>query len=333
MKPLIDVIGVGNAIVDVISSVPESFITQHGLVKGAMTLIDSKRASELYAAMPAGVEVSGGSAANTMVGVASYGGTAAYIGKVRADQLGEVFAHDIRAAGVAFDVHPAASGPPTARSLIQVTPDAERTMNTCLGISALLKPSDIDTSVVASARITYCEGYLWDVQVAKNAIRTAIAAARDAKRTVAMTLSDSYCVNRHRGEWLDLIDDSVDMLFSNEAEARALTLCDDLDAACKKLAAIAAIVVVTRGAEGSIAMSGQDVVQVPAAPVLQIVDLTGAGDLYAAGFLRGLSIGAPIDRCAELATVAASEVISHTGARPLTPLSQLASTDTPTAPP
>ena len=223
-EPSLDVVGVGNAIVDVIASVPESFIRQHGLDKGSMTLIDAERALSLYAAMPAGVEVSGGSAANTMAGVASFGGAAAFIGKVGADQMGEVFVHDIRAVGVDFDVPAASSGPPTARCLIQVTPDAEKTMNTCLGISAFLEPEDIDADTVASARITYCEGYLWDVEVAKRAIRVAIAAARDAGRVVSLTLSDSWCVERHRGEWLDLIDDCVDIVFANEAEACSLLL-------------------------------------------------------------------------------------------------------------
>ena len=324
MEPVFDVVGVGNAIVDVIAAVPESFVSAHRLAKGSMTLIDARRADELLAAMPTGVEAPGGSAANTMVGVASFGGWAAYIGKVRADRLGEAFARDIRGAGVAFDVPPAPDGPPTARCLIQVTPDAERTMNTFLGVSALLDPADIDTDLVAAARITYCEGYLWDVDVAKDAMRTAMAAAGDAGRTVALALSDSRCVDRHRSEWLDLIDDRVDVVFANEAEICALHSTGDLDDARDRTAAMAGTVVVTRGADGSVAAAGPLVENVPAAAVPQLLDATGAGDLYASGFLWGLSRGAPLRRCAELGGLAAAEVISHVGARPQVPLSRLA---------
>ena len=323
---MLDVVGVGNAIVDVIATVPESFIDAHGLAKGAMTLIDADRAVELYAAMPPGIEASGGSAANTTAGVASFGGRAAYIGKVRADQLGEVFVHDIRAAGVEFDVPPAGSGPPTARCLIQVTPDAERTMNTFLGVSARLEPADIDTDLVASARITYCEGYLWDVEAAKEAIRTAMAAASRAGRTVALALSDSYCVDRHRSEWLELIEDCVDVVFGNEAEICALHSSDDLDHALARTAAMAATVVATRGARGSVVASGSRVETVPASPVARVVDATGAGDLYASGFLWGLGRGAPLRRCAALGSLAAAEVIGSVGARPRAPLARLCGT-------
>ena len=324
MEPVLDAVGVGNAIVDVITSVPDAFIGDHGLVKGAMTLVGSQRSAELYDAMPAGIEASGGSAANTMAGVASFGGRAAFIGKVRDDQLGEVFVHDIRATGVAFDVPPSPGGPPTARCLIQVTPDAERTMNTFLGTSALLGPEDIDTDLVASAAITYCEGYLWDVQVAKDAIRLAMAAASEAGRTVALALSDSYCVERHRAEWLNLIEDRVDAVFANEAEVCALHATDDLGAARDRTAQMARTVVITRGARGSVVVEGTTVETVPAAAVPRVVDATGAGDLYAAGFLWGMSRDAPLARCAELGSLAAAEVINHVGARPLVPLSQLA---------
>ena len=324
MEPVLDAVGVGNAIVDVITSVPDAFIGDHGLVKGAMTLVGSQRSAELYDAMPAGIEASGGSAANTMAGVASFGGGAAFIGKVRDDQLGEVFVHDIRATGVAFDVPPSPGGPPTARCLIQVTPDAERTMNTFLGTSALLGPEDIDTDLVASAAITYCEGYLWDVQVAKDAIRLAMAAASEAGRTVALALSDSYCVERHRAEWLNLIEDRVDAVFANEAEVCALHSTDDLGAARDRTAQMARTVVITRGARGSVVVEGTTVETVPATAVPRVVDATGAGDLYAAGFLWGMSRDAPLARCAELGSLAAAEVISQVGARPLVPLSQLA---------
>ena len=324
MEPVLDVVGVGNAIVDVIASVDESFIGDHDLVKGAMTLVSAERSAELYDAMPPGIAASGGSAANTMAGVASFGGRAAFIGKVRDDQLGEVFIHDIRATGVSFDVPPAPDGPATARCLVQVTPDAERTMNTYLGTAALLEPPDVDTDLVASAGITYCEGYLWDVQVAKDAIRVAMAAAAAAGRTVALALSDSYCVQRHRDEWLDLIEDRVDVVFANEAEVCALHSTDDLGAALDRTASMARTVAVTRSARGSVAVQGSEAATVPAAEIPAVVDATGAGDLYAAGFLWGLSRGAPLTRCAELGSLAAAEVISHVGARPKVALSQLA---------
>lgn len=323
MEPVFDVVGVGNAIVDVIAAVPESFISAHGLAKGSMTLVDRARSDELYAAMPTGIEASGGSAANTMAGVASFGGWAAYIGKVRADRLGEAFGRDIRATGVAFDVPPSSDGLPTARCLIQVTPDAERTMNTFLGVAALLAPADIDTDLVAAARITYCEGYLWDVDVAKDAIRTAMSAARAAGRTVALALCDSRCVDRHRAEWLDLIEGSVDVVFANEAEICALHSTEDLDDARDRTAAMAQTVVITRGARGSVVASGSSVETVAAAAVPQVVDATGAGDLYASGFLWGLSRGASLRRCGELGSMAAAEVIGRVGARPLKPLAQL----------
>ena len=329
MEPALDVVGVGNAIVDVIATVPDSFIRDHGLVKGAMTLVSAERSAELYRAMPNGIAASGGSAANTVAGVASFGGRAAFIGKVRDDQLGEVFVHDIRAAGVAFDVPPSPDGPPTARCLVQVTPDAERTMNTHLGTAALLGPDDVDTDLVASAGITYCEGYLWDVQVAKDAIRVAMAAAGDAGRTVALALSDSFCVERHRDEWLALIEDRVDVVFANEAEVCALHETDDLGAARTRTAEMSRTVVVTRGARGSVVTQGATLEAVPAAPVAQVVDATGAGDLYAAGFLWGLGRGVSLARCAHLGSLAAAEVVSHVGARPLAPLSQIAAAGGP----
>ena len=324
MEPVLDVVGVGNAIVDVLASVDDSFIVAHGLVKGAMTLVSAERSAELYDAMPSGIAASGGSAANTMAGVASLGGRAAFIGKVRDDQLGEVFVHDIRATGVAFDVPPAPDGPPTARCLIQVTPDAERTMNTFLGTSALLGLADVDTGLVASAGITYCEGYLWDVQVAKDAIRVAMEAAGEAGRTVALALSDSYCVERHRAEWLDLIEDRVDVVFANEAEVCALHSTGDLAAARDRTAEIARTVVITRGARGSVVAEGTAVEEVSAAPVPQVVDATGAGDMYAAGFLWGLSRGASLTRCAQVGSLVAAEVVGHVGARPLVSLSERA---------
>ncbi len=318
-----DVVGVGNAIVDVIATVSDAFLEEHGLVKGAMTLIETERATNLYAAMPPGIEASGGSAANTMAGVASLGGRATYIGKVRNDQLGEVFAHDTRNGGVAFDVPFATAGEPTARSLIQVTPDGERTMNTFLGISAFLSPDDVDEATVASAAITYCEGYLWDRDEAKDAIRHAMSIASDAGRIVSLTLSDSFCVDRHRDEWLGLLDDRVDLVFANEAEVCSLFETDDFDAAAERLASMVETAALTRSAKGSGVMSQGERIDVPATPVAQVVDATGAGDLYAAGFMYGLSMGASMERCAELGSLAAGEVISHIGARPHVQLSTL----------
>ncbi len=319
----LDVVGVGNAIVDVIAMVDDDFISAHGLAKGAMTLIDAERATSLYAVMPPALEISGGSAANTVAGVASFGGSAAHIGKVRNDQLGEVFTHDLRAAGVGFDVPPAVNGPPTGRSLIQVTPDAERTMNTFLGMSTLLEPADIDEHLVARAAITYCEGYLWDVDMAKAAIRHTMDLASAAGRLVSLTLSDSFCVDRHRCEWLDLISDRVDLVFANETEVCSLFESEDFETAAAQAADIAEIVALTRSAEGSLVISGNERAEVPAVHVPQIVDATGAGDLYAAGFLFGLATGADLTRCAELGGIAAGEVISHVGARPAVSLASL----------
>ena len=313
----------GNAIVDVMANVEESFIAEHGLLKGAMTLIDAERAASLYAAMPPISATSGGSAANTMAGIAGLGGQAAFLGKVRDDQLGEVFAHDLRAAGVAFDVPLAQSGPPTARSLIQVTPDAERTMNTYLGIAALLAPEDIIVDTVASAAITYCEGYLYDTEIAKSAIRLAMDAASEAGRVVSITLSDPFCVERHRSEWLDLLADKVDLVFANEAELAALFLTEDFGSALSSMADLVPLAAITRSERGSVIVSGELRIAVPAVEVPKVVDATGAGDLYAAGFLFGRARGMALQRCAELGSIAAAEVISHLGARPQTSLAAL----------
>ncbi len=318
-----DVVALGNAIVDVIAPVPDDFVERHGLTKGAMTLIDAERAEALYAAMPPGIEASGGSAANTAAGVASFGGRAAFIGKVRDDQLGEVFRHDLTAAGVTFDQAPATEGPPTARCLIQVTPDAERTLNTFLGVSTLLAPDDVDETLVRGAAITYCEGYLWDVDIAKDAIRHAMDLARDAGRTVAMTLSDSFCVDRHRDEWLDLLADRVDLLFANADEIRSLFEVDDFDVARAAVADLVPLAALTRGPAGSVVVAGDEVHVVPAVEVDEVVDVTGAGDLYAAGFLHGLAVGRDLAACARLGSLAAAEIISHMGARPLAPLAEL----------
>jgi len=312
----LDVVGVGNAIVDVLAEVDDGFIDEHGLARGAMTLIDTERAVELYAAMPPGLEESGGSAANTMVGVASFGGRAAYIGKVADDFLGEVFRRDLRQVGVGFDVPGAAGGDPTARCLIQVTPDAQRTMNTYLGVSSRLSAAEVDGDLVASASHLYCEGYLWDTEEAKGAIRHAMDLAHAAGRTVSLTLSDGFCVDRHREEWLDLLADRVDVVFGNATELCSLFEVDDVDRAADAVSAEVDLAFVTLGKQGSMVVSGSDRIRIVADELEAVVDTTGAGDLYAAGVLFGLSQGADLEHAARLGSIAAAEVISHLGARP-----------------
>jgi len=312
----LDVVGVGNAIVDVLAEVDDAFVLKHGLAKGAMTLIDTERAIELYAAMPPGLEESGGSAANTMVGVASFGGRAAYIGKVADDFLGEVFRRDLRHVGVGFDMPGAAGAEPTARCLIQVTPDAQRTMNTHLGISSHLSPDEIDGDLVASASHLYCEGYLWDTDEAKAAIRHAMDLANAAERTVSLTLSDGFCVDRHREEWRELLADRVDVVFGNAGELCSLFGVDDVDVAADLVSREVDLAFVTLGKQGSMVVHGSDRIRIEADELEAVVDTTGAGDLYAAGVLFGLSQGADLQHAARLGSIAAAEVISHLGARP-----------------
>jgi sugar/nucleoside kinase (ribokinase family) len=322
-EPTYDVVAVGNALVDVLAHSDDAFLEAQGLHKGAMRLIDAEEADRLYGAMGPGVEASGGSVANTAVGVASFGGRSAYIGKVRDDELGRIFRHDIRAIGVEFDVPPATSGPPTGRSLIIVTSDAERTMNTFLGIAALLAPEDIDAEVIARSSVTYCEGYLWDVEVAKQAIRTAMDAARSAGRRVAMSLSDGFCVERHRDEFRDLVEQRVDILFGNETEVCSLYQCDG-EGAIDRLRGRCELAFVTRGAAGSVVVAGDDIHVVDSHPAGAIIDKTGAGDMYAAGVLYGLTHGHDVVAAARLGSMAASEVIGHFGPRPQVPLAVLA---------
>jgi sugar/nucleoside kinase (ribokinase family) len=319
----LDVVALGSAIVDVIAHADDSFLVEQGLAKGSMRLIDDVEAARLYAAMGPGIEASGGSAANTAGGVASLGGRAAYIGKVRDDQLGAVFAHDIRAIGVHYDVPPSADGPPTARCLILVTPDAQRTMNTFLGVAAHLHPDDVDTDLVARSAVTYCEGYLWDIEVAKRAMVVAMDAARAAGRKVALTLSDAFCVDRHRAEWLDLVERRVDIVFANEDEIRSLYEVATFDEALQQVRRHCELAFLTRGPRGSVVVAGDEVHVVDAHPVAQVVDTTGAGDLYAAGVLFGLTRGYDVATCARIGSVAAAEVISHMGARPERRLSEL----------
>lgn len=319
-----DVLGIGNAIVDVLAHCDDAFLEGEGLVKGSMSLVAVDQSSRLYDRMGPAVEVSGGAAANSMVGAASFGSRVAYVGKIRDDQLGAVFAHDIRAAGVHFDTPIAGDGPPTARSLILVTPDAHRTMSTYLGAAVELGPEDIDTDLVSRCAITYLEGYLWDKPRAKEAFRVAMAAARDAGRGVSLSLSDSFCVERHLEEFRRLVDNEVDLLFANEAEIFALTGTRDLSEAVGAVRGRCETVVITRSEHGSMVVTAEGTVEVPAAPVASLVDTTGAGDLYAAGFLHGLTRGRGLAECAELGSLAASEVISHLGARPQADLSALA---------
>jgi sugar/nucleoside kinase (ribokinase family) len=321
----LDVVGIGNALVDVLTHEDDSFVDAHGLARGSMTLIDTERAEALYAAMGAGIEVSGGSAANTVSGIASFGGKAGYIGRVFDDQLGAVFAHDMRSTGVVFRAKPATDGPPTGRCLIVVTPDAQRTMNTYLGSSEYFGPEHVDSELIAAAQVTFLEGYLFDRPEAKEAYWKASRVAHDAGRQVSLTLSDPFCVERHRAEWRDLVADQVDILFANELEALALYQVDTFEEALAAARADVEIVALTRGPHGSVVARGDEVVQVDPHPV-DVVDTTGAGDLYAAGFLFELTQGRDMAACGRLGSVAASAVLGHTGARPGLSLAQLIST-------
>jgi len=320
---LLDVVGIGNAIVDVLARADEAFLVRHGLTKGAMTLVDGPRATALYAAMGSAVEVSGGSAANTIAGLASLGGRAGFIGKVGRDVLGQVFRHDIRAGGVVFQTPPAASATPTARCLILVTPDAQRTMNTYLGASVEIEPEDVDAALIGRARVTYLEGYLWDPPAAKAAFVKAAEAAHAAGRKVALSLSDGFCVERHRAEFRELLGRHVDILFANEWEIRSLWEVEDFDAALQATRGVCELAALTRSARGSVVLANGEVHVADAAPVAKVVDTTGAGDLYAAGFLHGYTRGLPAYDCARIGAIAAAEVISHFGARPETPLADL----------
>jgi sugar/nucleoside kinase (ribokinase family) len=318
-----DVVGVGNAIVDVIAHAGDDFLAEHDLAKGAMTLIDTDRAVALYDAMGPGAESSGGSAANTVAGVASFGGRAGFIGKVRDDQLGEIFGHDIRAAGVDFEVAPGVDGPPTARCLILVTPDAQRTMNTFLGISSLLAPDDVDPDLCSSAEVVYCEGYIWDVPQAQEAIVKAFDQAHAGGGKVSFALSDGFCVDRHRAAFHSLVDDRVDILFANEDEICSWAEVDDFDRALTAVQGRCEVAVLTRSEKGSVIVTADAVHEVPAEPVDEVVDTTGAGDLYAAGFLHGYTQGLDLPVCGRLGAAAAAEVITHLGARPETPLTAI----------
>lgn len=324
MSAPIDVLSIGNAIVDVIAPAPEAFLVEQSLDKGSMRLIDAAEAERLYKLMPPGREVSGGSGANAAAGIAALGAKVAFVGRVAGDQLGGIFRHDIRAAGVSFETPFADSGNPTARCLILVTPDAQRTMNTFLGASQDLTEADVDYDLVARAQITYLEGYLWDPASPRAAMAKALKVAHDNGRKVAFTLSDSFCVDRHGDDFRTLAGGAVDILFANEAEIIALWGVGDFDAAVRAQRGKLGIAVITRSEKGAVVLAGDDTISVPAEPATQVIDTTGAGDLFAAGFLAGLSQGRPLDECATLGAVAAAEVISHYGARPEADLKALA---------
>jgi sugar/nucleoside kinase (ribokinase family) len=320
----LDVVGIGNALVDVLTHEDDGFLEANGLVKGSMTLVDTDRAEAIYAAMGRAIEASGGSAANTISGIASFGGRAAYIGRVFDDQLGAVFAHDLRATGALFRCAPATEGPPTGRCLIVVTPDAERTMNTYLGASELLGPEDVDGDLIASGRVTYLEGYLFDRPEAQEAYWKASRIAHDAGRKVSLALSDRFCVERHKEAWRSLVADQVDILFANEGEAMTLYDVDSVDAVLEHVKADVEIAAVTRGPTGSLVVHDGEVIEIPAHPAERVVDTTGAGDLYAAGFLFGYTSGKPLERCGRLGSMAATAVLGHTGPRPGESLALLA---------
>jgi len=321
-QPNLDVVGIGNAIVDIIASAEDAFLETHAMSKGGMMLVDEQRAAAIYALMGPAMISSGGSAGNTIAGIASLGGRTGYIGKVRDDEFGQAFRHDITATGTIFRTPSATSGPATAQCLILVTPDSQRTMNTYLGACVNIKPDDIDEELIRSAQYTYLEGYLYDDPAAKRAFHTAAEIAHGAKRCVALSLSDPFCVERHRRDFSELVAHHVDVLFGNQAEIEALFQCE-FDEAIARLRPLTDLAAITRGPAGSVVVTKNELVEVAAEPVDRVVDTTGAGDLYAAGFLFGLTRGAALRECGRLGSIAAAEIISHFGARPQTPLHTL----------
>jgi sugar/nucleoside kinase (ribokinase family) len=320
-----DIVGIGNAIIDVIAPCEDDFLVAHGLQKGTMRLIDEPAAEKLYGAMGQTTIVSGGSAANTIIGAAKLGCRAAFVGKVKADPLGEMFTHDIRAADVAFAAKPAVEGPASGRCLVLVTPDGQRTMNTFLGACQFLTEADVDPALIAAAQITYLEGYLWDPPAAKSAFLKAAEIAHTANRRVALSLSDVFCIERYRGEFLGLVrDGSIDILFANESEIHALYETGDFDTAVAQLREEDILAVVTRSENGALIVTRDETHAAKAFPVDKVVDTTGAGDLFAAGFLTGLAKARDLIDCARLGALAAAEIVQHYGARPQTDLLALA---------
>jgi sugar/nucleoside kinase (ribokinase family) len=324
MQPLYDVVGLGSAIVDIIARCDDAFIAAQGMEKGIMRLIDATEAIRLYRELGPAVEVSGGTVPNSCVGVASFGGKAAFMGKIARDQLGEIFTHDLRAAGVSFASEPVEGSAPTARCMILVTPDGERTMNTHLGAAAELSAREVDADLIRASKALYLEGYSFDGAPAKAAFHEAARFARGAGTTVALTLSDPFCVERHREHFLEFIKSGVDLLFANERELLTLYQTADIGEASTRLRADCALAAVTRSEKGSLVMTPSRVVEVAAEPVQRVVDTTGAGDLYAAGFLFGCARGLDLAACGQLASIAAAEIISHLGPRPETSLAALA---------
>lgn len=323
-KARFDVVGIGNAIVDVLAHAEEVTLTELGLTKGTMTLIDAHEAEKFYGRMGPGVECSGGSAANTIAGIASLGGSTAFIGKVKGDQLGRVFRHDIQSLGVHFATPPASFGPATARCLVFITPDAQRTMQTYLGACVELGPDDIDPTVVGGAQITYLEGYLWDPPHAKEAFLKAAEIAHAKGRKVALSLSDPFCVDRHRDEFRELVAGHIDILFANEQEILALYQLSNFDSTLQAVRGHVEVACLTRSEKGSVVLRGNEIHIIDAAPVSKVVDSTGAGDLYAAGFLHGYTHGRDLATCGQLGSLCAAEVLSHVGARPEVSLIDLA---------
>jgi sugar/nucleoside kinase (ribokinase family) len=324
MPDLYDVAAIGNAIVDVIAPCDDAFLSENGLTKGAMMLVDPQASARLYSKMASAVEASGGSAANTIAGLASFGGKGAFMGKVADDQLGRVFAHDMRAIGARFENQPLTGGPATAVSMINVTPDAQRTMCTFLGASVQFTDADVEPQTVEAAKIVYLEGYLFDAEPARRAFAKAAALAHGAGRKIALTLSDSFVVERHRGALKGFIENQVDLLFANEAELLSLYETDGFDEACEQLLRHCDLAAVTRSEKGSVVLSKGETLHIAAEPVEKVVDSTGAGDQYAAGFMFGLSQGRSLHDCGRLASIAAAEVISHYGPRPQVSLKDLA---------
>jgi sugar/nucleoside kinase (ribokinase family) len=318
-----DVVGIGNAIVDIIARCDEGFLSKHGLTKGSMRLIDADEANRLYSAMGPAVERSGGSVANAIAGLASFGARCGFIGRVAADQFGGIFRHDIRSLGVHYDTLPASDGAPTARCLILVTPDGERTMNTFLGASVDFRPEDLDRDLIGNAKIVYLEGYLFDRDAAKAAFREAARAANEAGAKVALTLSDAFCVDRHRDDFRALVRHGADIVFANEKEITSLYQVNSFEEAADAAMNDCEMAVLTRSEAGSVIVAGGETIEIEAEKA-RVVDLTGAGDLYSAGFLYGLTHGASLRECGRLGSLAAAEAISHIGARPEISLQKLA---------
>jgi sugar/nucleoside kinase (ribokinase family) len=324
-EKIYDVVGIGNAIVDIIARCDDGFLSKHDLDKGFMRLIDADEAAKLYEAMGPATERSGGSVANSIAGLASFGAKCGFIGRVAADQFGGIFRHDIRSLGIAYTTDPAEDGAPTARCLVLVTPDGERTMNTFLGASVDFAPGDLDPDLIEGAKIVYLEGYLFDRDAAKSAFREAAKRAKAAGAKVALTLSDPFCVERHRDDFRKLVKEDADIVFANEKEITTLYEVNSFDEAADAALQDCELAVLTRSEDGSLILGAGETTEIPADPVSQVMDATGAGDLYAAGFLFGLTQGLPVETCGRLGSLAAAEVISHIGARPETSLAKLAS--------